>query len=131
RARSANDPIEISTQKRNGGVLITMSSHVPEVRETHDLAALIEATRAEIALGKDLLERIAGEMGGDFTFKRQRDGRERLAFRLELSRRKSLPARGKSLPPRSAPADSNRSSPNANDLAEAFDGKGHKRRRAT
>jgi PAS domain-containing protein/putative methionine-R-sulfoxide reductase with GAF domain len=85
RARSDNDPIEISTQKRDGSVLISMSSHVPEVRETHDLAVLIEATRAEIALGKDLLERIAGEMGGEFTFKRQRDGRERLAFRLELS----------------------------------------------
>jgi PAS domain-containing protein/putative methionine-R-sulfoxide reductase with GAF domain len=85
RARSANEPIEISMQKRDGSVAVSMSSHVPEVRETHGLAAMIEATRAEIALGKDLLERIAGEMSGEFTFKRQRDGRERLTFRLDLS----------------------------------------------
>jgi signal transduction histidine kinase len=82
RARSANEAIEISTLKRGGSVAVSMTTQVPGVLETHDLAAMIEATRTEIALGKDLLNRIAGEMGGEFTFRRQRNGRERLTLRL-------------------------------------------------
>jgi len=85
RARAANERIEISTSKRDGSVIVQMTTRLPKVLETHDLAAMIEATRAEIALGKDLLGRLAEDMGGKFTFKRQKDGREWLTLRLIIS----------------------------------------------
>jgi GAF domain-containing protein len=85
RARAAGETIEISTSKREGSVVVSMSARVPKLLETHDLAAMIEATRAEIALGKDLLGRLAEDMGGEFTFKRHKDGRERLILRLIMS----------------------------------------------
>lgn len=43
---------------------------------------MIEATRAEIALGKDALVRIARNTGGDFSLQRQQNGRERLSLKL-------------------------------------------------
>lgn len=84
RARAASQPIDISTLKRRDHVSISMAARVPKVVETHDLGALIEATRAEISLGNGLLGRIAGEMGGEFTFKHERNGHERLTLRLAV-----------------------------------------------
>jgi len=85
RARSAGRPIEISTLKRGGNVSVSMAAQVPKVAETHDLGAMIEATRAEISLGTDLLARIALDMGGEFIFKRDKSGREQLTLRLGAS----------------------------------------------
>lgn len=85
RARSAGQSIDISTLKRGGSVSVSMSARVPKVVETHDLGAMIEATRAEISLGTDLLGRIASEMGGQFKFERERSGHERLTLRLGAS----------------------------------------------
>lgn len=82
RSRSGVEPIEISTQKRGGNLTVSMRAPVLKTIETRDLAAMIEATRAEIALGKTLLDRIAKEMGGDFKRRRQKDGSEQLALRV-------------------------------------------------
>ena len=85
RARAAGQPIQISTQKRGGNVSVSMAAQVPKVVESHDLGAMIEATRAEISLGTDLLARIALDMGGEFIFKRDRSGRERSTLKLRAA----------------------------------------------
>ncbi|UGA43468.1 PAS domain-containing protein [Bradyrhizobium quebecense] len=83
RSRAGTEPIEISTATRGGVVTISMAAVVPKAIETHELAAVIEATRAEIALGENLLDRIAREMSGDFKLQREKKGRERLTLRLK------------------------------------------------
>jgi len=82
RARSADQSIDISMVQRGSSVSVSMSAQVPKMVETHDLGAMIEATRAEISLGSDLLGRITREMEGEFKFKRERSGCERLTLRL-------------------------------------------------
>lgn len=82
RSRSTADPIVIKAQKLSKVISVSMTGVVSRTHRVRDLAALVEATRTEIALGQDVLARIAKEAGGDFTLRREKNGRERLCLRL-------------------------------------------------
>jgi hypothetical protein len=82
RSRSNDEPIVIKVQNRNDVVEVSMTGVVPRTPPVNELAALVEVTRAEIALGKDVLVQIAHEAGGDFELQRQASGRERLCLRM-------------------------------------------------
>jgi len=82
RSRTPTARIAITVQPVDDTVEVAMTGEVHEASPQGDLAALIEDTRTQIALGQDALERLAKESGGSFTRERRRDGRERLALRL-------------------------------------------------
>jgi PAS domain-containing protein len=82
RSRTDSTPIAIRARKLKGVLKITMTGTAPARLTANGLAALVEATRAEISLGKDLLDRIAREAGGSFEIAPRRNGREQLCLRL-------------------------------------------------
>jgi putative methionine-R-sulfoxide reductase with GAF domain len=82
RSRSNAERIVITTVGRDRIVEVSMTGAVPKTPRVRHLAAIVEATRTEIALGKDVLIRIAKEAGGDFVVRRESNGRERLSLRL-------------------------------------------------
>jgi PAS domain-containing protein len=82
RSRTDSTPIAIRTRRLKGVLKITMTGTAPARPTAQGLAALVEATRAEIALGQDLLNRIAKEAGGSFEIAPRRNGREQLCLRL-------------------------------------------------
>jgi hypothetical protein len=82
RSRSSTDPIEIELRKRDSAIEIAMAGSVQPNLTVGALAEVVEATRAEIALGKAALERIATEAGGSFDITSPVDGRERLTLRI-------------------------------------------------
>ncbi|TDM99068.1 hypothetical protein CEE86_14220 [Lactobacillus crispatus] len=82
RRRPNAEPIVITSRERDAMIEISMTGAVPKTARVRHLAAMIEATRAEIALGKDALVRIARNTGGDFSLQRQQNGRERLSLKL-------------------------------------------------
>ena len=67
-------------------VEIVMAGLVPTVEPNGDLERLVEATRTEIALGQNLLEKIARECAGTFKREKQKGSREQLSLRLKLAR---------------------------------------------
>jgi PAS domain S-box-containing protein len=85
RSRSNAEPVVITALKRNQVVEVSMTGAVPKSPAARHLAAMVEATRTEIALGKDVLIRIAKQAGGDFSIQRQKNGRERLCLQLAAS----------------------------------------------
>jgi hypothetical protein len=82
RSRSGNARIHIEARRRTKTVEISMTCAIPSAPPVQDLAALVETTRSEIALGKDVLIRMAEDAGGGFELRREKDGRERLCLKL-------------------------------------------------
>ena len=82
RSRSNDEPIVIKVESHGGAVEVSMTGAVHVSQTVGELAALVEATRAEIALGRDVLVRIAREAGGNFELERRPNGRERLCLRM-------------------------------------------------
>jgi hypothetical protein len=82
RARADAEPIEVRVDKCNGAVEVSMTGAVQRITAVGELAALVESTRAQIALGEGALTRIAGDCGGIFERRQQADRRERLSLRL-------------------------------------------------
>jgi PAS domain-containing protein len=82
RSNSHSKPIVIKVLEQKKFVEVSMTGAVPQSHAVGNLAALVEATRAEIALGENVLVRIANEAGGDFELQRQKSGRERLCLRI-------------------------------------------------
>jgi putative methionine-R-sulfoxide reductase with GAF domain len=85
RARSHAERIVINVRAADGTVEVAMTGRVRPTSPQGELAALIEDTRTQLALGEDALERMAQECGGSFDRTRQGDGRERLSLRLALA----------------------------------------------
>jgi PAS domain S-box-containing protein len=82
RSRSNDEPIVIKVESRDDVVEVSMTGAVQASQTVGKLAALVEATRAEIALGQDVLIRIASDAGGNFELERRPAGRERLCLRM-------------------------------------------------
>jgi hypothetical protein len=85
RARAGTERIVVSVRDARGAVEVAMSGAVPRSRVIGDLAAQVEATRMEIALGEDALVRIAKACGGDFERRQKPKAREQLCLRLALA----------------------------------------------
>jgi hypothetical protein len=82
RSRADAEPIAVGVRILNGNVDVTMTGAVQSIPLPSRLAALLEATRSEIALGHDGLARVAAECGGTFERVQQKNGRQRLSLRL-------------------------------------------------
>jgi PAS domain S-box-containing protein len=82
RSRSNDEPIVIKVERPDDVVQVSMTGAVQASQTVGELAALVEATRAEIALGRDVLVRIASEAGGSFELERRPNGREWLCLRM-------------------------------------------------
>ena len=82
RSRSNDEPIVIKVECHDDVVQVSMTGAVQASQAVGELAALVEATRAEIALGRDVLVRIASEAGGNFQLERRPNGREWLCLRM-------------------------------------------------
>ena len=82
RSRSNDEPIVIKVECPGDIVQVSMTGAVQASQTVGELAALVEATRVEIALGRDLLVRIASEAGGSFGLERRPNGREWLCLRI-------------------------------------------------
>lgn len=82
RSRSDDKPIVVKVVEQGKFVEISMTGAVLQTQPVGNLAALVDATRAEIALGGDVLRQIAKEAGGDFEVHLQKSGREQLCLRI-------------------------------------------------
>jgi PAS domain-containing protein len=74
RARTNADPIAIAVSQAGKMVQIEMTGTVQRNAGVGDLAALVNKTRAEIALGQKALVQIAKDAGGEFKRRRTKDG---------------------------------------------------------
>jgi PAS domain S-box-containing protein len=84
RCRSSTAPITIKLRDVNGSIEVAMVATVRPLAEREALRQLVESARSQIALGEDVLERIAEQYGGSFERKDLPDGDVRLCFRLPL-----------------------------------------------
>jgi PAS domain S-box-containing protein len=82
RSRANAEPIVIDVQVVNGSVEVLMTGTVHRTPSIGKLAALVETTRTEIALGQDAIERVAKECEGTFERAWEANGHERLSLRL-------------------------------------------------
>jgi hypothetical protein len=87
RSRANTGSIKIKVQRVDSMLEISMSGPVQPVTPRGELESLIEKTRAQIALGDDVLERIANEFHGVFERHPQPTGRERLLLRIPSATR--------------------------------------------
>lgn len=86
RSRADAEPIEIAVHGTNEKMEVSMTGAVQRIEEPlGKLAALVESTRARIALGEGVLTRIAGECGGTFTRRTPVNGREKLSLRFAVT----------------------------------------------
>jgi PAS domain S-box-containing protein len=82
RSRANAEPIVIKVQELNGAVEVSMWGAVQQTTPLGELAALVESTRTQIALGEEALMRIAKDCAGAFERQQQANGRERLSLSL-------------------------------------------------
>jgi hypothetical protein len=85
RCRSSTAPITIALSDVNGGIEVAMVAKVRPLVEGEALRQLVESARSQIALGEDVLERIAERYDGSFQRKDLPDGDVCLCIRLPLS----------------------------------------------
>jgi PAS domain S-box-containing protein len=85
RCRSSTAPITITLRDVSGGIQVAMVATVRRLAEGEVLRQLVESAREQIALGEDVLKRIAEQYGGSFERKDLPDGGVRLCIRLPLS----------------------------------------------
>jgi PAS domain-containing protein len=81
RSRANAEPIDITVSAAGAMVEIAMKGTVRQNAGVGDLAALVNATRAEIGLAEAALIQIARDCGGEFKSRRSKE-RERLVLRL-------------------------------------------------
>lgn len=81
RSRSSSENIAIEVSEAGAMAEIAMTGAVRANNDIGDLAALVNATRAEIGLARNVLAQIAKDAGGEFKSRRMKD-RERLSLRL-------------------------------------------------
>jgi PAS domain-containing protein len=85
RSRADSNQIALRVFKPDSShVEIAMTGRVEPADPSGDLEKMVEATRAQIALGGDSIRRIASESNGTFTREQKPNGRERLTMRLQL-----------------------------------------------
>src|SRR5262249_9818452 len=82
RSRTNAEPIAIKVRTLKNAVEVSMTGAVPQTTPLGELAALVESTRTQIALGADTLTRIAAACGGTFERRPQGKRRARLSLRL-------------------------------------------------
>jgi hypothetical protein len=82
RSRANTGSIKVKVQQVNSMLEISMSGPVQHVTSRGQLESLVEKTRAQIALGDDVLERIAQEFGGIFERHPLQNGREYLSLQI-------------------------------------------------
>jgi PAS domain-containing protein len=81
RSRANAEPIVIAVSATGTKVEVAMTGAVRQNPGAGDLAALVNATRAEIGLARTALIQIARDSGGEFRSRRSKE-RERLVLRL-------------------------------------------------
>jgi hypothetical protein len=84
RCRSSTAPITITLRDVSGGIQVAMAATVRPLGEGEVLRQLVESAREQIALGEDVLKRIAEQYGGGFERKDLPDGGVRLCIGLPL-----------------------------------------------
>jgi hypothetical protein len=82
RARTNAERIVVRVRQGSDAVEVAMTGAVQPTLPRGELAAVIESTRTQLALGEDALRRMAEECGGSFERRQQQNGRERLSLRL-------------------------------------------------
>lgn len=82
RSRPNAERIVVNVRQPRGSIEVCMTGAVQQRQREGELAALVETTRSQIALGEGALARMAAECGGSFERRQQPSGRERLALRL-------------------------------------------------
>ena len=84
RSRASSDEITVGISSPDGkSIEIVMTGPVQSPDPNGELERLVEAARIDIALGEQLLKRIAAECGGTFA-RKKKDVREELQLRLKL-----------------------------------------------
>jgi PAS domain S-box-containing protein len=83
RANSSHITLRIS-KPDPANIEVVMTGPVTPAEASGALERMVEATRTQIALGEDLLARIAAECGGTYSRKQESNERDRLSLRLPL-----------------------------------------------